>query len=384
MKCLEIKYFGTFLKKNVIENKLSELKKLLEVFDYYLIIAGTDTSQIKGISAAGMDASSRKLTALADAEFLLFGPIPNYKYQLPKLNAGVTPALISNVCAKIIQANLIVIPIGITKEPYFKFLRVEKGQSKPANCLSTGKAMLKKRVINLYEKGLSIGLSSNKPIFISESVPGGTTTAQAIMEAFSLNVSDLAGSSLIDPPRKLKKEVILKGILKANLDKGFDSIDVIAALGDPFQAFAMGLIIGARKNKNMVVLAGGSQMVAVLLLALEYIEIINKQNFVEDIIIATTGWLVRDNSLRQLVDLVATKHRVKIYAFASCLNFSKSEFKQLSDYEKGYVKEGVGAGGFSMFANLKGISYEEIVSSCEYALRQMREVGQISFNSSNL
>jgi len=371
-----LKYFGTSLEEKVLQDKLNTLKKQIDRFVFYLIIAGTDTSQIKGISAAGKDPTSRRLTALADAEFLLSGPIPNYRYELPALNAGVSPALISYVCTNLLQANLIVIPIGLNQEPYFKFLRVEKEKFKPANCLSTGKAMGKKRVKNLYLKGLSIGLSSDKPIFISESVPGGTTTAQAVMEAFDLNVSDLVGSSLLNAPRALKKEIISKGLFNAKLKNQFSSIDVIAALGDPFQAFTMGLIIGARKNNQTVVLAGGSQMLAVLLLALEYIDIFNKQNFVEEIFVVTTGWLVRDNTLNQLVNLIALKHKIKLYAFASFLNFSDSKYKELRDYEKGYVKEGVGAGGFSIFAHLKGFSYEEIVSYCEEILMQMKKSGK--------
>ena len=124
----------------------------------------------------------------------------------------------------------------------------------PAKCLSTGKSMDKERVLSLYKKGLEIGKSTKQPIFISESVPGGTTTAQAVMEAFGLNVNNLIGSSLIHAPRTLKKEVIKAGLLKANLNYNFDSIDVISSVGDPFQAFSMGLLIGARLAKQSVIL----------------------------------------------------------------------------------------------------------------------------------
>ena len=39
---------------------------------------------------------------------------------------------------------------------------------------------------------------SSKNILISESVPGGTTTAQAVMEAFGLKVANLVGVVYID------------------------------------------------------------------------------------------------------------------------------------------------------------------------------------------
>jgi len=373
-----IKYFGSDITSSEILKKINIIKNDIDSFLFYLVIAGTHTSQITGISAAGVDSNSRKITALADAEFCLLGTIKDYKYKLPMLKAGVTPALISNVCKVLLGANLIVIPIGVYKRPYFQHKLVEKTYGNPSNCLSTGKTMDKSRVSNLYEKGLSIGLMSNKPIVISESVPGGTTTAQAIMEAFGLNVADLVGSSLLRPPRKLKAEIIKTGLLNANLGNDFNAMDVISALGDPFQAFSMGLLIGARKSKNTVILAGGSQMIAILLLALEFLSLDEKQFFSERVFIITTGWLTYDESLKKLLKKVADKHKVKLFGFASGLNFHSSKIKELRDYEKGYVKEGVGAGGLSLLAYLKGFKYEEIVSECESTIKRMKEVGQIS------
>jgi len=374
-----IKYFGSDISNSEILKKINIIKNDIDSFLFYLIIAGTNTSQITGISAAGIDSNSRKITALADAEFCLLGAIRDYKYKLPKLKAGVTPALISNVCKVLLGANVIVIPIGVYKRPYFQHILVEKTYGKPSKCLSTGKTMDKSRVSDLYEKGLSVGLMTNKPIVISESVPGGTTTAQAIMEAFGLDVADLVGSSLLRPPRKLKKEIIKTGLLNANLGSDFTSIDVISSLGDPFQAFSMGLLVGARKSKNTVILAGGSQMIAILLLALEFISLAEKQFFSERVFIITTGWLAYDESLKKLLKKVADKHNVKLFGFASGLNFHSSKIKELRDYEKGYVKEGVGAGGLSLLAYLKGFKYEEIVSECEATIKRMKDVGQISF-----
>ena len=142
----------------------------------------------------------------------------------------------------------------------------------------------------------------------------------------------------------------------------------------------MGLLIGARLAKQSVVLSGGSQMLAVILLALEFINSKEKQEFVDFVFIATTGWLVKDNSLGDLLDLITEKHNVNLLGFASPLNFKSSTFKELTDYEIGYVKEGVGAGGMSILAFLKGFSNEEIVSMCQINLEKMKEFGQISSN----
>ncbi len=375
---LKIKYFGSKLNKNKINSKIDLIKNEINKSKFFLIIAGTNTSQIEGISSAGLDSESRKITSLADAEFLIYGPSQNHKYKLPHLKAGVTPALISNACADLLKINFDIIPLGVYQKPYYKYLRIDNNLLNPANCLSSGNAMPKERVKNLFEKGYQMAVQLDRPIFISESVPGGTTTAQAIMEVFGLNVSNLVGSSLLNPPRELKKEIISKGILNSNLKNDFNPIDVVASLGDPFQAFSMGLLIGARKNNKTVILAGGSQMITVLLLALENLDFKNKQNFVDQIFILTTNWLVRDNTLKQLLDLVAKKHDVNLYGFASGLNFYSSKLKELRDYEIGYVKEGVGAGGLSLLAYLNGFKYEEIVSKCEHNLLRMKNFGQIS------
>tara|TARA_B100000900_G_scaffold414401_1_gene440947 strand:+ start:39 stop:1196 length:1158 start_codon:yes stop_codon:yes gene_type:complete len=379
---LGIKLFGSKINQKLLSEKVDFLKKEIDNFIFYLVIAGTETSQIKGISAAGINSKSRRKTALADAEFMLFGASKDHKYKLPFLNAGVTPALISYVCSKLICATPIVVPIGIKEKPYFSHLVVENYLVGPAKCLTTGNSMNKERVLSLYTKGLEIGKASSKSIFISESVPGGTTTAQAVMEAFGLNVFNLIGSSLINAPRSLKTKVIKDGLLKADLNNNFNSLDVISSVGDPFQAFSMGLLIGARIAKQAVVLSGGSQMLAVILLALEFIETNEKQKFSDFVFIATTGWLVKDNSLSDLLDLITEKHNVKLVGLASPLNFKSSKYKELTDYEVGYVKEGVGAGGMSIFAYLKGFTNKEIVSICQNNLKRMKHLGQISLDES--
>ena len=94
---LRIKLFGSKFNQKLFSERVDILKKEINNLIFFLIIAGTETSQIKGISAAGINPKARTRTALADAEFLLFGSSRDHKYKLPFLNAGVTPALISYV-----------------------------------------------------------------------------------------------------------------------------------------------------------------------------------------------------------------------------------------------------------------------------------------------
>ena len=373
-----IKFVGCKTNENSSNKILEIIKQNIDQFKIYLVIAGTDTSQINGISAAGINPNSRKKTALADAELLLFGASKDHKYKLPLLHAGVTPALISYVCSKLIKSMPIVVPLGINDKPYFNHLLVEDQSLGPASSIITGKSMTRERVLQLYNRGITIGQSSKQPVLIAESVPGGTTTAQAVMEAFGLHVSHLVGSSLFKAPRKLKRKVVEKALLRANLKNNFDSFDVISSVGDPFQAFSMGLLIGTRLANQPVILSGGSQMIAVILLALEYLEVKNKKEFILQVFIATTSWLLKDNSFITLLDLINEKHNVNLIGLASPLNFKFSKYKELKDYELGHVKEGVGAGGMSILAFLKGHNNKEIVSLCQQNLEKMKELGQIS------
>ena len=64
---LGINLFGNESNKKNQLNKIEILKKNINNFKIFLVIAATNTSQIPGISAAGINAKSRKITALADA-----------------------------------------------------------------------------------------------------------------------------------------------------------------------------------------------------------------------------------------------------------------------------------------------------------------------------
>ena len=68
-----INFFGSKSNKNLLTKKIEFLKRNINKFKIFLVIAGTNTSQISGISAAGISSISRRKTALADAEFLLIG-----------------------------------------------------------------------------------------------------------------------------------------------------------------------------------------------------------------------------------------------------------------------------------------------------------------------
>ena len=62
---LGINFFGNESNKKRQLNKIEILKKNINKFKIFLVIAGTNTSQITGISAAGINAKSRRTTAVS-------------------------------------------------------------------------------------------------------------------------------------------------------------------------------------------------------------------------------------------------------------------------------------------------------------------------------
>ena len=95
--------FGAGASEKSTNKWILEWKKNKGDISSILILAGSRTAEVEGISAAGGTPDSRKYTAIADAEFLLNGPSEKTNIFLPPLPAGVSPALISHVAASLIN-----------------------------------------------------------------------------------------------------------------------------------------------------------------------------------------------------------------------------------------------------------------------------------------
>ena len=340
---------------------------------FFLILAGSQTAEIEGISSAGSTPVSRRYTAVADAELLLRGPTHPKRWPLPPLPAGVSPALISYVASRFLKIKPTVIAAGLLQIPFFNYVSLESPKIGPARCLSSGKAMDINRVKLLIEGGFKIGAKLKKPLLITECVPGGTSTAFAVLSGLGINVNGLISGSHRDPPSELKTKLVNQGLMAAQLNKNPSSIDLMAAVGDPFQPIAVGLLMGARESGQDVLLGGGCQMLAVMALALNEIETELRSEFVEKILIGTTSWLVDEslssskkrNSFIHLMNHVAKHFKVNILGLASGYRFNDSKQKVLRDYEIGYVKEGVGAGALSLLAQIKGLTQKEMIEKCD-------------------
>ena len=207
----------------------------------------------------------------------------------------------------------------------------------------------------------------------------GQLLPAAVLTGLGLKVGDFKSGSVRTPPIELKKELVQRGLLAADLGVDPLPIQLLSAVGDPFQPFSVGLLLGARKAGQPVLLGGGSQMLAILALALATVKSSFRDQFVEEISIGTTAWLADEiseisqgkRSLVRLIHTVEDFFDVKLFGLASGLRFDKSSYQVLRDYESGYIKEGVGAGALALLAQLNGASCEKVVRDCEVAVDQL-------------
>ncbi|CAN5169797.1 TIGR00303 family protein [soil metagenome] len=362
-------------------SKLVDRIRLAQRIDFVLALAGSEVSDSEGISAAGSSPELRRLTPAIDADALLSHLSDQQK--LPVSPKGITsPVVLTRAALSLIPHLTTVVDCGSFSSPHIDHLKVG---NEPGKAIVSGQALRPEIVEQLFQAGSkladdlatsestrSCNISSNSDeslIVLSECVPGGTTTAQAIFMALGIEAENLLSSSMPEGNHEAKIAMAKTGISKAAERLGLEKSDLtsyfrsnplaaIAAVGDPMQAFAAGFISrrhGKNENdkeedgktdSNITILAGGSQMLAVY--ALAKLLASNEGLELSNLLVATTKWVAHDKwaqttKLATLVDA----------PFVAC-NFALSEscHAGLRAYEEGHVKEGVGAGATILLANI--------------------------------
>lgn len=331
---------------------------------FVCVLGFTATGLIPGISAAGATPADREYTAIADAEFLYNGPQPFPKYPLPPLHAGASPVLISRAVLAGQQIPLQLFNAGLPHLPPVP--AIDLGGS-PARCLSHGKALDLATVHHLLNQGLAWGekLAAQAPqsyLILGECVVGGTTTALAVLTALGWDAAGKVNSSHPTCNHRQKWAVVTDGLAclrgLADLHKLSgrnllgagstpDPLEIVAAVGDPMQIVVAGMAIAASRTCG-VLLAGGTQMLAVYALAQSISQFYSQPWEPQQVVVGTTRWVAEDST----GDTVGLAKILNAPLLATQLNFTTSHYAQLRAYEQGYVKEGVGAGGCAIAAHL--------------------------------
>jgi uncharacterized protein (TIGR00303 family) len=336
------------------------------------VLGFTDTALIPGISAAGATPDDRKYTAIADAEFLYAGVQPHPKYPLPPLHVGASPVLIARA---VIEAQTLPVHLfnaGLPQPPAVP--AIDLGGC-PAQCLSQGHALPLEVVDHLLHQGLQWGTTlaaqvGSGYLVIGECVVGGTTTALAVLTGLGIAANGKINSSHPACNHPQKWALVEAGLRQAELwsdptegPKGSASgRQIVAAVGDPMQIVVAGMAIAASRRCG-VLLAGGTQMLAVY----ELLHTIAQEQQLawqpEQIVVGTTRWVAEDPT-GDTIGLAQSIQPVPL--IATPLNFANSRYEQFRAYERGYVKEGVGAGGCAIAAHLyQGWKQAELLQAIE-------------------
>jgi uncharacterized protein (TIGR00303 family) len=308
-------------------------------------IATTETGKISGISAAGKRPEFTDYTPPADAELLLLGKCKCIN-GVPVTPDGIpTPALITMSALRLADIPVLVASGGLKVNPQIPFLDLG---GKPGNDIRTGSAV--DNVEEVIERATLAGEHLAKTadyLVIGESIPGGTTTALGVLSAMGVNANEKVSSSMPHNPHRLKTETVKAALAASGESFGSlakNPIRAISCLGDPMMPAFAGLVIGAAAQVP-VLMAGGTQMSAVL-------AVVNALNsdVLCNVAIGTTRWVISDRS-SDLSGIVAQISDVPV--LAADLDFASSRFSGLQAYERGVVKEGVGAGGVAIAAMAK-------------------------------
>jgi uncharacterized protein (TIGR00303 family) len=308
-------------------------------------VATTETAKIPGISAAGKHPEFTDYTPPADAELLLLGRCKCIN-GVPVTPDGIpTPALITMSALKLADIPVLVASGGLKVKPQIPFLDLGGSYGRD---IRSGKAV--DNVDETIERAILAGENLAKTadyLVIGESIPGGTTTALGVLSAMGVNAEEKVSSSMPQNPHELKTQVVREGLAASGSVFGAmakDPVKAISCLGDPMMPAFAGLVLGAA-GEVPVLMAGGTQMSSIL-------AVVNALNpdVLCNVAIGTTRWVISDQS-SDLKGIVAQIFDVPI--LAADLDFSGSQFTGLQAYEKGMVKEGVGAGGSSIAAIAK-------------------------------
>ena len=307
-------------------------------FLFSFVISYTETAEIPGITFAGSNPDMIKFTPPADAEFLHYGACKSIDAIPMTPDGKPTPGLLSKVALESASIPHIVINAGSKIFPQIPFIHTGLPNGKN---ITQEPALEESATLHAVDYGRIIGrmLSSvTDCLVIGESIPGGTTTALAVMRALGIDAK--VSSSIPKNPVELKNRIVENALKKLESNEPFS---IVTNLGDPMIPFVAGMISTASEISK-VILAGGTQMAAVLAFARTVG--FNKTNTA----IGTTRYIVDDESANFL-EIIKQIENIPVLVVDPKLDESKIE--GIRAFSEGFAKEGVGAGGCMIASMLK-------------------------------
>ncbi|MCF6309469.1 MAG: TIGR00303 family protein [Sulfurimonas sp.] len=329
--------------------------------DFIIAESVSKTCEIEGITQAGIPGKIY-LTPTLDAEFLVNEKIYSIG-NLPETSSGIpSPAIISRAVHNLVPFSTIeVFDLGLELIPQNTI--VHNFDIKASDSIATGANIDAKDV---FEKGMKAGKSyelKGNYLILSECVPSGTTTAAATALALGYDCENDFSSSFLNTPDDIKNETINSAL--SLIDEDMSNFEKLSLVSDNMLIFCAGFLLEASRRFH-VVLAGGTQMAACLLVADALREDVLMRVKSDNITLATTSWVANDKSsdIKHILSLLSyTPHAVH-----TSFTFKNAEIPILKKYDDGEAKEGVGAGAALAYAYANRSSNEEILEAIELIL----------------
>jgi uncharacterized protein (TIGR00303 family) len=347
---------------NIFTNKTDSLPD--GKADFVLAASVTKTCEIPGITQAGIPGMI-PLTPTLDAEYISNERVYSLG-ELAETPTGVpTPALITRATHKLTPFSTVeIFDIGLVKKP--KNCHLHDFGITPSDSIAKGAGIDAKAI---FEKGRKAGKSyelKGNYLILAESTPAGTTTAAASALALGYDVADDFSSSFLNVPKDIKKETIQQAL--SLVDEGMSNFEKLGVVSDNMLLFCAGFLLEASRRFH-IVLAGGTQMAACLLIADALREDVLMRINHNNITLATTQWVAKDknsNIAHILEQLSYTPH-----ALYTSFSFAESEIPILHKYDDGEAKEGVGAGAALAYAAQNGQNNKNLLEQIEYLIYSM-------------
>ncbi|HIP46283.1 MAG TPA: TIGR00303 family protein [Campylobacterales bacterium] len=322
---------------------------------FLLAGAVTQTCEIEGITQAGIPGLIH-LTPTLDAEFVDSGKLFSLDVMAETPKGVPTPAIITRAVKLLSGFDFESVDLGLRVKPQVETLHHQDIQE--SKSIQIGADIDAKSII---QKGQAFAASYTHPnelLILGESTPSGTTTAYAVAKALGYKSEGHFSSSFLDAPQSLKERVVADALSLAQ-DK--DIYEKLGLVSDNMLLFCAGFV-SSFSHKSPIILGGGTQMAAVLLI----IDTLDLEINTNNVALMTTRWVYEDPNSDIKGLMAQTKFQIDGY-FAE-FTFANTLIPILKSYDKGEAKEGVGAGAALCYAFIQGFSQEQILKEIEKVL----------------
>ena len=325
------------------------------------LLAGsvTKTCEIPNISQLGIP-GRLDLTPTLDAEFLCTKEVRSLE-DIPKTSEGLpSPSLITRAVHELKPfSNIEILDLGLEVKPKIDYFKTHHFSIKPSKRIDDGASI---DAMSVFQAGVEFGTSyktSDDYIILAESVPSGTITSNASALALGYECKNSFATSDI-------KSTTLEEALKS-INEDDDVFTKLSRVSDNMLIFNAGFILGSRAQNLKVILAGGIQMVTVLLIVNSILKSMDGNIDASNIALCTSKWVAQDDNtnIKGLLEQVD----FSINAYASDFDFLLSSNQALKLYDEGESRDGVGCGAALCYASINAINKENLTRKIESFLK---------------